>query len=92
MCVAHGTVGEAPRRRAVAWKQAERCISKSSSSSRRSWYFMRVVKSLGSAGRVIWISVLIASILIYHRRFNSWHFAFTLKCWHSWKLGKEKTQ
>lgn len=53
---------------------------------------MRVVKSLGSAGRAIWISVLIASVLIYHRRFNSWHFVFALKCWHSWKLGKEETQ
>lgn len=35
---------------------------------------------------------LIASILIYHRGFNSWHFAFTPKCWHSWKLGKEEPQ
>lgn len=35
---------------------------------------------------------LIASILIYHRGFNSWHSAFTPKCWHSWKLGKEEPQ
>lgn len=53
---------------------------------------MRVVKSLGSAGGAIWISALIASILIYHRRFNSWHFAFPPKRWHSWKLGKEELQ
>lgn len=48
-------------------------------------HFPKPVKSLGSAGRAIWISMLIAYILIYHRRFDSWHFAFALKCWHSWK-------
>lgn len=32
------------------------------------------MKSLGSAGRASWVSALIASILIYHRGFDSGRF------------------
>lgn len=80
------------QKRGTDSQSPEGCSSKARGHSRKSWYFMRAVKSLGSAGRAIWISALIASILIYHRRFNSWHFVLALKCWHSWKLGEEETQ